>query len=219
MITCKEDLYNTWIKNDKGELCEAYLGLCTEYGIFTMGSGKPGTVDSFIQMTNVGVLGSDESISCSDFWDYSANGCKQLTLEDLKPQTKEAEWINGLPPVGLECEWRFKGEGDCSFSICKVLMIGNQTIFMKSHRAMNGYKEFALPKDGIEFRKPETPEQKLERERMENGKAYYGEVVRIEREVTGMSFDSFHRWDKLSDKYREVYAMQAEAFNYKVKGE
>ena len=135
------------------------------------------------------------------------------------PQTKEVEWVNGLPPVGAECEFKYKVMTDADWKFCRVFGYSEHVaaIWYESHDGE--VKHATIDINYYEFRKPETPEQKLERERMENGKAYYGEVVRIEREVTGMSFDSFHRWDKLSDKYREVYAMQAEAFNYKVKGE
>lgn len=33
MITCKEDLMNTWIKNDLGELRDLYSSVCNKFGI------------------------------------------------------------------------------------------------------------------------------------------------------------------------------------------
>ena len=97
----------------------------------------------------------------------SANRMNESVEEFLAGLKRENEWNGeGLPPVGVECEWRLEGADDSSFSMCKVLMITNHTVFMKSHRAMNGRKEFALPKDAIEFRKPETQQQREDRERL-----------------------------------------------------
>lgn len=97
------------------------------------------------------------------------------SVEDFLAGLKgENEWNGeGLPPVGVECEWRLEGADDSSFSMCKVLMITNHTVFMKSHRAVNGRKEFSLPKDVIEFRKPETKQQREERERLDCIKKMY----------------------------------------------
>ncbi|AFC22705.1 hypothetical protein VchM-138_0026 [Vibrio phage vB_VchM-138] len=81
---------------------------------------------------------------------------------------KRTDWNGeGLPPVGVECEFKFTNEAESSFKICKVLCFGNSFAFMKSHRSINGYKEFALRISDIEFRKPETPQERQERERIE----------------------------------------------------
>ena len=106
---------------------------------------------------------------CSSSGDLGPIWVEADLIDRIKPipQTKEVEWENGLPPVGEECEWRFKDEKHGEFSACKVLMFGSQVVFIKSHRTINGYKEFALPKCGVEFRKPETEEQRKEREELE----------------------------------------------------
>lgn len=89
MITCKEDLMNTWIENDNGELTKAYLEACSKFGLVTKGDGNKATMETFMLMENIGVCKDDGAITCSDFWDYSENGCKQLTIDDMKREVKK----------------------------------------------------------------------------------------------------------------------------------
>lgn len=75
------------------------------------------------------------------------------------PQTKEVEWVNGLPTVGVECELSNCGN---SWAKAEVLFMGTGLCVVNQ-----GYGDQHYHLNSVKFRKPETPEQKLERERLE----------------------------------------------------
>lgn len=89
-ITCKEDLYNTYIKNDFGELRKAYVNKCLELGIKHQDTNSNGCLE-YYDLKYIGVTYSwgTEEIGQTDIDDITIPDCKQLTLDDLKT-TKDA---------------------------------------------------------------------------------------------------------------------------------
>lgn len=90
MITCKEDLINTYIKNDFGELRHLYIKKAIELG-FAHQNYKDREVDWY----DFGYIGictrwGDDMIGQTDHDDWSLKGSKfrKLNLSDLKPRTK-----------------------------------------------------------------------------------------------------------------------------------
>ncbi|AUR87856.1 hypothetical protein NVP1105O_13 [Vibrio phage 1.105.O._10N.286.49.B4] len=84
MITCKEDLINTYVKTDGEELVRLYLEKCKEFG-FTWFSGA----DISSYKPNGSAVGLNKDITLSvtngslDYFDDE--NCRELTLSDLKP--------------------------------------------------------------------------------------------------------------------------------------
>lgn len=100
-----------------------------------------------------------------------------LDLIDTTPHqyesvaSKEAEWVSGLPPVGVECEYAFSGGNYSDWFECEILYVGKQCVFIKT-KDENLIKSFGCEELSVEicntkFRKPETPQQREEREREE----------------------------------------------------
>mgnify|MGYP001770909124 CR=1 FL=1 len=87
MITCKKDLINTYIENDHGELRDLYLSKCEDFG-FLSNLGRKPTEMAGISAPYFGMTEIDGALSHSTNWSYADNGCKKLTLSDLKPRTK-----------------------------------------------------------------------------------------------------------------------------------
>ncbi|CAH9015947.1 putative coil containing protein [Vibrio phage 242E40-1] len=151
MITCKEDLIGTFIRNDNGELRDLYISLCESLLI----AGTP----KDLMMSNDNWLGLNRECKFIGVYEggmwiahqYRSNE-KQLNLEDLKPQTKGIEWVNGDKCIYNDEEFTFVSY------MCKP---------EEDHVVI--WRSF----DGIEvvyktqISKPETPEQKLEREELE----------------------------------------------------
>lgn len=79
MITCKEDLINTYIYDDGGELRDAYFSIAEKFG-FLIDEGD----------YNLGIISVMED--CKYVQDINSlelvRKCKKLTLSDLKPRTK-----------------------------------------------------------------------------------------------------------------------------------
>lgn len=153
MITCKEDLIGTYSKNDNGELLSMYIDKCLSFGFHLSPAFSKGkVVDDVLTYVAVGIDG-DSVWAVSNHYKAMKN---QLTLEDLKPQTKDVEWVNGLPPVGAECELSNCGN---SWVKAEVLFMGTGLCVVNQ-----GYGDQHYHLNSVKFRKPETPEQKLERE-------------------------------------------------------
>ena len=90
MIKCKEDLINTYIENDHGELRDLYIKKAIELGF-----SHQGYRDRDLNWYNLDFIGICEG------WDNDMLGqtmsegekiddyeCKKLTLSDLKPRTR-----------------------------------------------------------------------------------------------------------------------------------
>lgn len=86
-------------------------------------------------------LSCDHKESIVTYWQYKA-----ALAESQKPA-----WNGeGLPPCGVECEYRFPSVNYRSdFSRGKVIAYGNQKAFIEHWSSKN---EFAQPLDNIEFR-------------------------------------------------------------------
>jgi hypothetical protein len=181
MITCKEDLIGTIfnIANDDGDanvrLAGLFYDVCTKYGIRVMGGNGR---DYFMKAVGEGLvslciadndgLGAFGRVSVSKDSVFGASSESMSNfryidelemrshLEGLKPQAKEIEWINGLPPVGAECELSNCGN---SWVKAEVLFMGTGLCVVNQ-----GYGDQHYHLNSVKFRKPETPEQKLERE-------------------------------------------------------
>ena len=204
MITKKEDLIGTYIKNDNGELRELYIAACEALLV----DGTPRDLmmsnDEWlgpnIDCKVIGVYEGGMFISNS----YCSDG-KELTISDLKPiptetpEEKEAldaieqvEWNGeGLPPVGVECEVRFRTDGEWTdwFSNGK-LKAGYDSKLWFSH----DFGDCVYPAHDVEFRKAETPEAKQEREELEAAYDLYIDLAYVNGAT---SFDAFKTDEKL----------------------
>ena len=81
MITCKEDLHNTWIKNDKGELRDLYISIAASFGIKNetcMGGLK--FIGIFSEWGGCGFVGNTSELL------FDQESRKQLTIKDLKKE-------------------------------------------------------------------------------------------------------------------------------------
>ncbi len=81
MITCKEDLHNTWIKNDKGELRDLYISIAASFGIKNeiLMSGLP-FIGIFSEWGGCGFVGNTSELL------FDQESRKQLTIKDLKKE-------------------------------------------------------------------------------------------------------------------------------------
>ena len=81
MITCKEDLHNTWIKNDKGELRDLYISIAASFGIKneTRMSELP-FIGIFSEWGECGFVGNTSQLLLGQ------ESRKQLTIKDLKKE-------------------------------------------------------------------------------------------------------------------------------------
>lgn len=85
MITCKEDLHNTWIKNDKGELRDLYISVAASFGIKNetcMGGLK--FIGIFSEWGGCGFVGNTSELL------FDQESRKQLTIKDLKKEKPES---------------------------------------------------------------------------------------------------------------------------------
>ena len=85
----------------------------------------------------------------------------------LIPQTKGVEWVNGLPPVGVECEFKYKVMTDADWKFCRVFGYSEHVaaVWYKSHDGET--KHATIDVNYYEFRKPETEAERKEREEIE----------------------------------------------------
>ena len=189
MINKKEDLIGTIfnIANDEGDanvrLAGMFYDVCAKYGIRVMGGNGR---DYFMKAVGEGLvnlciadddgLGAFGRVSVSKdsvfgACSHSMSNFRNIDESELKAhlegsisQPKEVEWVDGLPPVGVECEVRFRTDGEWTdwFSNGK-LKAGYDSKIWFSH----DFGECVYPAHDIEFRKPESPEDKAKREREE----------------------------------------------------
>jgi hypothetical protein len=127
---------------------------------------------------------------------------RAVALEE-KPSEK-VEWDgDGLPPVGVECEYAFIGGDYSEWFECKVLYAGRQCVFIRT-KDQNLIKSFGCEELSVEikttkFRKPETKQQREDRERLEAAYDLY--CYAIDKETT---FDSFCNFGPLKDIYIKI---------------
>tara|TARA_B100001105_G_scaffold251623_1_gene241699 strand:- start:2415 stop:2837 length:423 start_codon:yes stop_codon:yes gene_type:complete len=130
---------------------------------------------------------------------------------------EQLEWNGeGLPPVGAKCEVRFRTEDDewtDWFSNGK-LKAGYDSKLWFSH----DFGDCVYPAHDVEFRKPETQEEKKEREMAENGKALYELVQNLWCSVDSKYMAHPYNSPMVDSKTKEMYSMLAVAVEYR-KGE
>ncbi len=85
MIKTKEDLINTYIKNDFGELRDLYLSKCYEFG-FSVNKACYSTASPLIFTKGlVELCGNTDHATNVEYIDKKYGKMKKFTLEDLKP--------------------------------------------------------------------------------------------------------------------------------------
>ena len=111
------------------------------------------------------------------------------------PQTKEVEWDGeGLPPVGVECEMIFDGKGKLITPLYFTDFVDGMVLFYHSSNSMphcDDTYDWCLVENCI-FRKPETEEQRKEREELEAAYDLYCEF-RSKNNLTVCSIDNLDR--------------------------
>lgn len=86
----------------------------------------------------------------------------------------------GLPPVGVDCELKYKHSTNAIWRKCKVFSYSNEygVVAAVWHCNYGMWCHNTIDVIDYDFRKPETPEQREERERLEAAKdlvcAYWG---------------------------------------------
>lgn len=121
-----------------------------------------------------------ETTLASNFVDYiptespeerEALGMINTTSKKVESLAKgdEVEWNGeGLPPVGVECEILFKEYPHKGFGLFNILAYHGGAIWVQYTGPLeNNGKCYTEECSTLEFRKPESPEQKAERERLE----------------------------------------------------
>lgn len=81
-----------------------------------------------------------------------------------------SEWDGeGLPPVGVECELKYKHASNANWRECKVFAYSSEhgAVAAVWHLDSGIWYHNTIETSDYEFRKPETPEQRKERERLE----------------------------------------------------
>ena len=88
MITCKEDLFNTYVKN-KPELRREFLSLAVKFGLIDIESEICESDEDAVVACWCDVTGDTQKVGCwSAYADRVKAECRELTLSDLKPRTK-----------------------------------------------------------------------------------------------------------------------------------
>lgn len=135
---------------------------------------------------------------------------KEITLDQLDEWLgleSKVEWDgNGLPPVGVECEvYGALGESS-AWNKCKVFAIELGVVFIS-----NGRSWTSRPANEFKFRKPETPEQKAERERLE---AAYDLYCCAQQNKT-LELDSFDVFIRDMDMRAQAWLAIVDKTNYR----
>ena len=199
MINKKEDLVDTYIVNDNGELRDLYIAICEELDV-------PGTPKDLFMGKHewLGLNAECRFIGVYSGGMWISHRCnveeKELTISDLKPiptetqEEKEAldaieqvEWNGeGLPPIGVECEFKYKHSSQAHWNLCKVFAYSNEMGMVAAiwHWVDEKWKHATVDVVGYEFRAIETPEAKKGREELE------ALILHIERAQSSMP--NFH---------------------------
>ena len=214
MITCKEDLIGTFIENDNGELRDFYISLCESFLIDgtprDLGVGNEEWLGLNRECKFIGVYEGGMWIAHK----YRSKE-KQLTLECLKPQTKEVEWANGLPPVGVECEAVFIEHEHKGYGEFLILGYHSNYVWMEYIGELgNKSKHYTAKIDMVKFRKPETEAERKEREELEElsdfaCESLFGESIQNCRkdvaDTVRCMIEAGYRNDKVTNKKSTLY--------------
>lgn len=154
-----------------------------------------------------GVCGRD-GLCYSDWSNSFHGGAQEITLDQLDEWlglSDAVECRNGDSAYVENCthdEIKFIGlSGNNSVAVCECITSDRRVILDK-------FWVSDLLKE-----KPETPEQKAERERVENGKAIYDLMSSIEmnHDIAGTP----NTWAELRDEWQSVYIQLAKSVGYR----
>ncbi len=165
------------------------------------------------------VVDMNYSRSLSDFGVLNSASHKEFILRaaalEEKPSEK-VEWVNGdeLPPVGwcgLTSYTNDDCDNWCEFHEGVVMGVNGDYVWMAHHGKFQRVHHIGE----IEFKELETKQQREDRERLENGKAFYGLMSEIEISVMDPEDNGYpNQWDELRNEWQQVYILQAEKLNY-----
>ncbi|AUR89598.1 coil containing protein [Vibrio phage 1.137.O._10N.261.46.B5] len=189
MITCKEDLHNTYIINDHGELRDLFLEKCKELGLVWLSGNDPFGSKLGLCSAKIGVT---SGIICTD-----AIG-RLLTDADLKPQTKEVEWVNGD-----ECLYMNSSE---VHKFIGVDPTRNDFCYIKADCSAVNWVEIS------KLSKPETEAERKEREEIEAASYLLSDWFN----AIGKDMPE---WSSVNEDVKAHYLRIVRKTNYKVKGE
>ncbi|AUR95781.1 hypothetical protein NVP1213O_05 [Vibrio phage 1.213.O._10N.222.54.F10] len=192
MITCKEDLHYTYIANNK-ENKAALIARCSDFGIGICGVSN---TDAMLEV--YATCGDDDFEICSTNTPESRS--KQLTLEDLKPQTKEVEWVNGDACIYDGSEYTFVGMTP-TFNDSSCIVFDTK----------NGIEHVCVKK----LSKPETEAERKEREELEAAYDLLCVGNRALSVTAPCTFDEF----KLDEPQCYFWLSIVRKTNYKMNGE
>lgn len=120
------------------------------------------------------------------------------------PQTKEVEWVNGelLEFMGEPCVFIGMSEG---FPVVRYTK--------DADRALAGVISEVCSVNMIS--RPKTEAERVERDRMENGKALHSQASKTE---VATEFGIFRLWEMEDKETRDHYCQLAERINYRKEG-
>lgn len=128
MITCKEDLINTYVKNTP-ELRREFLSLAVKFGLIDSKSEICESSEEAVVAYWRDLTGDNPRVGCwFSYADQIKEECRELTLSDLKPKSKQfiskalegsiketvKEQFAGCikrTPLSTECKWDLKSQG------------------------------------------------------------------------------------------------------------
>ena len=103
--------------------------------------------------------------------------------QELQPSFITVDWNGeGLPPVGVECEWIGGGVNHGDWGLVIVRAYNNEFAWIEKLRD----NSMSTVRNPAHFRKQETPEQREDRERME---AAYDLYLLAQNEIEGDVID------------------------------
>lgn len=125
------------------------------------------------------------------------NSRVEVTLDDLTPQTKDAEWVNGLPPVGEVCDALFINYNHKGYGKFLVLGYHSNYVWLEYVGELrNKSKHYTAKVDSVKFQKQETEAEKLERERLEVIDAMCWSVHSLKVSQASALYDAGYRKEK-----------------------
>ena len=162
------DLHFTYVRNTP-ELREAFVAKCSEFGIGVFGFGG----ENYLEVYSDGydefeICGADDlepqskKLTMSDLTGITTETPEEKEVLDGIESAGEVEWSGkGLPPVNIECEWIGGGvaHGDWGPVIVRAYSGDYAWIEKLYDNSMHTVRSPAF------FRKPETPQQRKDRER------------------------------------------------------
>lgn len=205
------DLHFTYVRNTP-ELREVFINKCKEFGILVWGDDDK--IGSYLEVFAC-------PFDCDDkfeivFTDNLEFQSKELFIGDLigvpTETPEEKEVLDGIESAG-EVEW--KNGDECVISQkskSKWLVVGVSPLAKTSTVCVSNTGELkSFHTD--QLKKPETPQQRKDREQLENGKAIYDLMCSIElnHDIAGTP----NTWAELRDEWQSVYIKLAEEVGYK----